>query len=102
MSSSNWKNQLPVYDASGLYYKHMTIVNDDSNVIIKWSCKLIDTARGVIYDRHMFIVQATGGSMGPRYIINFYIVKNHNIVWNSATTEAGEKNKRRFGILRIP
>jgi hypothetical protein len=38
----------------------MTIVNDDSSVIIKWSFKLIDAARGIIYDRHMFIVQATG------------------------------------------
>ncbi len=43
----------------GLYYKHMTIVNDDSSVVIKGSFKLIDTARGVIYDHHMFIVQAT-------------------------------------------
>ncbi len=43
----------------GLYYKHMTIVNEDSIVIIKWSSKLIDAARGVIYDRHIFIVQAT-------------------------------------------
>ncbi len=41
----------------------MTIVNDDSSVIIKWSSKLIDAARGIIYDRHMFIVQATGGSV---------------------------------------
>ncbi len=37
------------------------IVNDDSSVVIKWSFKLIDAARGVIYDRHMFIVQATDG-----------------------------------------
>ncbi len=44
---------------SGLYYKHMTIVNDNSSVFIKWSFKLIDAARGIIYDRHMFIVQAT-------------------------------------------
>ncbi len=44
----------------GLYYKHMTIVNDDSSVIIKWSFKLIDAARGVVYDRHMFIAQPTG------------------------------------------
>ncbi len=43
----------------GLYYKHMTIVNDDSSVISRWSSKLIDAARGVIYDHHMFIVQAT-------------------------------------------
>ncbi len=38
----------------------MTIINDDSSVIIKWSSKLIDAARGVIYNHHMFIVQATG------------------------------------------
>ncbi len=43
----------------GLYYKHMTIINDDSSNIIKWSSKLIDAARGIIYDRHMFIVKAT-------------------------------------------
>ncbi len=49
-------------DTSGLYYKHMMIINDDSSVIIKWSSKLIGTARGVIYDRHMFIVQATGAT----------------------------------------
>ncbi len=44
--------------ACGLYYKHMTIVNEDSGVVIKWSFKLIDAARGVTYDHHMFIVQA--------------------------------------------
>jgi hypothetical protein len=38
----------------------MTIINDDSSVIIMWSSKLIDAARGVIYDHHMFIVYATG------------------------------------------
>ncbi len=44
---------------SGLYYKHMTIVNDNSSIISKWSSKLIDDARVIIYDRHMFIVEAT-------------------------------------------
>jgi len=47
-------------DTSGMYYKYMVIVNDDSGIIIKWSSKLIDATRGVIYDRHMFIVQAPG------------------------------------------
>jgi hypothetical protein len=37
----------------------MTIVNDDSKVINKLEASLIDVARVVIYDRHMFIVQAT-------------------------------------------
>ncbi len=44
-----------------LYYKHMTIVNDDSSIVIKWSSKLIDAAWGVIYDRHMFIVKKATG-----------------------------------------
>ncbi len=44
---------------SGLYYKPMTIVNDDSRVINKFETLLTDDARVVIYDCHMFIVQAT-------------------------------------------
>jgi hypothetical protein len=43
----------------GLYYKHAMLVNGASSSIIKWSFKLIDAARGIIYDRHMFIVLAT-------------------------------------------
>jgi hypothetical protein len=37
----------------------MTIVNDDCRVINKLEASLTDDARVVIYDRHMFIVQAT-------------------------------------------
>ncbi len=44
----------------GLYYKPMTIVNDDSRVITKLETSLTDDARVIIYDRHMFIVQDTG------------------------------------------
>jgi hypothetical protein len=44
---------------SGIYYKHMTIVNDDSSGVRKWSSKLIDDTRVVSYDRNMFIIQAT-------------------------------------------
>jgi hypothetical protein len=32
---------------------------------------------------------------------NFYLVKNHKIVKNSTIAEAGEKNKHKFGSLRI-
>jgi hypothetical protein len=39
-------------DSLGLYYKHVTIVNDDST--------LIGEARVVIYDGNMFKIQATG------------------------------------------
>jgi hypothetical protein len=38
----------------------MTIVNDDSRVVTDLETSLTDDARGVIYDHHMFIVQATG------------------------------------------
>ena len=44
---------------SGLYYKHTTIVNYASSVVNKLEALLTDDARVVIYDRHVFIVQAT-------------------------------------------
>ncbi len=44
---------------SGLYYKPLMIVNDDSRVINKLETPLTDDARVVIYDCHMFIVPAT-------------------------------------------
>ena len=44
---------------SGLYYKHVTIVNDTSSGINKLKASLNDDARVVIYDHQMFIVQAT-------------------------------------------
>jgi hypothetical protein len=41
-------------------YKHITIVNYDSSIVYKFGASFTDDARGIIYDRHMFIVQATG------------------------------------------
>ncbi len=38
----------------------MMIINDDSRVITKLETSLTDSARVVIYDCDMFIVQATG------------------------------------------
>jgi hypothetical protein len=35
----------------------MPIVNDDSSVISEQSLQLIENARGIIYDCHMFIIQ---------------------------------------------
>jgi hypothetical protein len=45
--------------SSSLYYKHVTIINDDSSIVSKWSFKLIDDAGVVIYDHNRFIMQAT-------------------------------------------
>ncbi len=55
---------------SDLCYKPMTIVNDDSRVINKLEALLTDNARVIIYDCHMFIVQATDdtGSANPNWI----------------------------------
>jgi hypothetical protein len=52
----------------GLYYKPVTIVNDDSRVITKLETSLTDDAIVIIYDHHMFIVQATGS---PDRVFNF-------------------------------
>jgi len=51
------------YLCSGLYYKPMAIVNDDAWIVNKIDASLTDDARFIIYDRHMFIVQATGASV---------------------------------------
>jgi hypothetical protein len=40
----------------------MTIVNDDSRVVNKLETSLTDDARVVIYDHHVFIVQATSSN----------------------------------------
>ncbi len=58
------------YDINALYYKPITIVNDNSSVINKLETSLIDEARVVIYDRHMFIVQATTLSKAWNFKIN--------------------------------
>ncbi len=59
---------------SRLYNKSMTIVNDDSTAINKLEASLIDDSRVVIYDHHMFIVQATGVGMSSSTLI---ILKNY-------------------------
>jgi hypothetical protein len=41
-------------------YESMTIVNDDPRAINRLEASLTDDAGVIIYDRQMFIVQATG------------------------------------------
>ncbi len=60
-------------DISGLYYKPMTIVNDDARIVNKLAASLTDDARVIIYDRHTFIVQA----MKPQFVTSvIYTRKN--------------------------
>jgi hypothetical protein len=69
---SNEEKKFYNIDTSGLYYKSMTIVNDNSGVINELEDSLTVDSRVVIYDRLMFIVQATGRSENvdqmPRHI----------------------------------
>ncbi len=46
----------------------MMIINDDSRVINKFEASLTDDARVIIYDHHMFTVQATGLTRINNYI----------------------------------
>ena len=50
----------------------MTIVNDDSRVVNKLEASLTEDARVVIYDRHMFIVQATGRNKLERLTLSIF------------------------------
>ncbi len=59
------------YNPCGLYYKPMTIVNDDSRVVNKLEARLTDDARVVIYNHHMFIIQATGVFSTIHFLHNF-------------------------------
>ncbi len=59
---------------SGLYYKPMTIVNDDSRVVNKLEASLTDDARVVIYDCHMFTVQATSQISWCVFLLFFILV----------------------------
>ncbi len=45
-----------------LYYKPIMIVNDASRVVNKLETSLTANTRVAIYDRHMFIAQATDES----------------------------------------
>jgi hypothetical protein len=47
---------LIVLFAIGLYYKHITIVYDDSIVVNKWLKSLTDNNTVVIYNRNKFLI----------------------------------------------
>ncbi len=65
------------FKSSGLYYKHTIIINDASSIINKLEAMLTDDTRVIIYDRHVFIVQATGvlalrGSKGRAIFLKIF------------------------------
>jgi hypothetical protein len=70
----------------GLYYKPITIVNDYSSVVNKLETSLIDEAIVIIYDHHMFIVQATG-VIGRTRTHNFQMTR---LVFNHCATASSQ------------
>ncbi len=64
------RQELPIQVLSsthGLYYKPVTIINDDSRIVNWLETSHTDNARVVIYNRLMFIVQATECGTSPKY-----------------------------------
>jgi hypothetical protein len=59
----------------GLYYKHTTIVNYASSIVNKLEALLTDDAKVIIYDRHVFIVQATAISDKKKLVLCFNVIK---------------------------
>jgi hypothetical protein len=54
-----------IYGRNWWLYIQVTIVNDDSSVTLQIVASLSDDSRGVIYNRNMFIAQATAGHCRP-------------------------------------
>jgi len=67
--------------ACGLFYKHITTINDDSSIINKFETSLTNNARVVIYNCHMFIIQATD------LFVTYLVQKgNSKFKWHSLKT----------------
>jgi hypothetical protein len=79
-------NELTSY--SGQHYKHATVLNDDSSIINKWSYKLIDYARIIIYDCNRFI--------GHRFI---FTITNIVPVWGVGCGGQGWIWTLKLGII---
>jgi hypothetical protein len=58
-SKQKYVRVLIFHGTRGLFYKPITIVNDESSIVNKLEASLTDDARVIIYDHHMFTVQAT-------------------------------------------
>jgi hypothetical protein len=72
------KSIVLAYDAiSSLYYKHTMIVNYASSVIKKLEALLTDDGRVIIYDHHLFIVQATDNNLDQLLI---FICTEHSLI----------------------
>ncbi len=76
----------------GLYYKHTTIVNYASSIINKLEALLIDDTRVIIYDFHVFIVQAT------RLFVSYSVKTQLHKILNSLSKSNGKRPKVNIAI----
>ncbi len=86
---------------NGLYYKQFMIVNDNSSIINKFGASITDDTRVIIYDCHMFIVQATGVDLikhfWQRYTHTFCKASYFHINATNIAKNSFEKlNKKQF------
>ncbi len=72
LTGGQWYSDTCPFSIPCLYYKNMTIVNDDLSIISKWSSKLIDNARVIIYDLNMFIILVIGVLI--LHLINYFCI----------------------------
>jgi len=61
---------------------YVTIINDNARIINKLDASLTEDARVIIYDHHMFIVQATGCKIVAVQILILFLVRSHNLAWS--------------------
>ncbi len=73
---------------NGLYYKPITIVNADSSIINKLETSLTDDAGVIIYDRHIFIVEATSYLVGEKILFGDHSFKSKQR-WKCYTRSPG-------------
>jgi hypothetical protein len=84
-TGSKFTNPSLTLTTCDLYFKHITIVNDDSSIVNKFEASLTDGYRVIIYYRHMFIVQATSCKarlmswLPPQYFFRVHFVGPTNI-----------------------
>jgi hypothetical protein len=62
-----WLKPISRVENCGLYYKPITNVNGNSRVVNQLETSRTDDVTVIIYDRHMFIAQASGVRVGVTY-----------------------------------
>jgi hypothetical protein len=84
-TGSKFTNPSLTLTTCSLYYKQITIVNDDSSIVNKFEASLTDGYRVIIYYHHMLIVQATSCKarlmswLPPQYFFRVHFVGPTNI-----------------------